>query len=86
LRGLFAFVTLVETILISVSAIMVKAADSKRVLVTIPIDVREWLEERAKYNGSTISAEVVRSIRGRMERERAIGKDRTRVTAPERRP
>jgi hypothetical protein len=52
------------------------------VLVTIPIDVREWLEERARYNGATISAEVVRSIRGRMEHERAAGKDRA-TASPE---
>jgi hypothetical protein len=30
---------------------MKAAADSKRVLVTVPFDVREWLEERAKYHG-----------------------------------
>jgi hypothetical protein len=48
---------------------MKKAADSRRVLVTIPIDVREWLDERARYNGATISAEVVRSLRARMEAE-----------------
>jgi hypothetical protein len=57
-----------------------RAADSKRVLVTIPLDVREWLEERAKYNGSTISAEAVRSMRDRMERERAE-KDRAASAA-----
>jgi hypothetical protein len=63
---------------------MKAAADSKRVLVTVPPEVREWLEERAKYNGGTISAEAVRSIRERMERERAAaGKDRGTVTAPE---
>jgi hypothetical protein len=61
---------------------MKKAADSKRVLVTIPIDARQWLEERAQYNGSTISAEATRSIRERMERERVnAGKDRS--AAPE---
>jgi len=58
---------------------MKKAADSKRVLVTIPIDVRQWLEERARYNGSTISAEAVRSMRDRVERE--AGKDRASAAA-----
>jgi hypothetical protein len=48
---------------------MKAAADSRRVLVTVPFDVREWLEERAKYHGGTLSAEVVRSARERMERE-----------------
>src|SRR5260370_28394523 len=46
-------------------------AIARRVLVTVPRDVREWLEERAKYHGSSLSAETVRSIRERMERERA---------------
>jgi hypothetical protein len=50
---------------------MKKAADSTRVLVTVPIDVRRWLEERARYNGSTISGEVTRSLRARMEAEGA---------------
>jgi hypothetical protein len=60
---------------------MKKAADSKRVLVTLPIDVRQWLEERARYNGSTISAEAVRSMRDWMEREgAAAGKDRVAAT------
>jgi hypothetical protein len=49
---------------------MKAAADSKRVLVTVPRDVREWLEERARYHGGTLSAEIVRSARERMERER----------------
>jgi hypothetical protein len=62
---------------------MKAASDSKRVLVTVPRDVREWLEERAKYNGATLSAEVVRSIRRRMEHERAAVKDRASGTAVE---
>jgi hypothetical protein len=63
---------------------MKTAADTKRrVLVTIPADVREWLEERARYNGGTISAEACRSIRERMERERVnAGKDRS-AASPE---
>jgi len=46
-------------------------ASSKRVLVTVPLDVREYLEERARYHGGTLSAEAVRSVRERMERERS---------------
>jgi hypothetical protein len=49
---------------------MKAAPDSKRVLITVPRDVREFLEERARYHGGTISAEAVRAIRERMERER----------------
>jgi hypothetical protein len=48
---------------------MKKAADSERILFTVPIDVAAWLRERAKYHGSSLSAEVVRSARERMERE-----------------
>jgi hypothetical protein len=58
-----------------------RAADSTRVLVTVPKDVREWLEERARYNGATLSAEVTRSLRDRMEREAT--KDRKPEAAPE---
>ncbi len=43
--------------------------NSKRVLVTVPLEVREWLEDRARYHGGTLSAELVRSARERMERE-----------------
>lgn len=44
-------------------------------MVTLPRDARQWLEERARYNGSTMSGEVTRSIRERQERERdAVGK------------
>jgi hypothetical protein len=50
---------------------MKAATDSKRVLVTVPREVRQWLEETARYNGGTLSAEVVRSIRERMERAAA---------------
>jgi|1186.fasta_scaffold295812_1 hypothetical protein len=47
------------------------ASDSKRILFTAPRDATEWLEHTARYNGSTISGEVVRSIRERQQRERA---------------
>ena len=59
---------------------MKAAADSKRVLITVPRDVREFLEERARYHGGTISAEAVMAIRQRMERERAA---KDRAAAPQ---
>jgi hypothetical protein len=62
---------------------MKAAADSKRVLVTVPRDVRDWLEERAKYHGGTLSAEVVRSTRERMERESAAGANRLTAATTE---
>jgi hypothetical protein len=53
---------------------MRKASDSERILFTIPVEVAAWLRERAKFYGSSLSAEIVRSTRERMERE--AGKDR----------
>jgi len=44
-------------------------AVSKRTFYTIPDEVRSWLEERAEYFGSTLSAQITISIRERMERE-----------------
>jgi hypothetical protein len=62
-----------------------KAAEgSSRVLVTVPPDVRRWLEERAKFNGGTMSSEVTRALRWRMEKERAdAGKKDRSATSPE---
>jgi hypothetical protein len=62
-----------------------KAAEgSSRVLVTVPPDVRRWLEERAKFNGGTMSSEVTRALRSRMEKERAdAGKDRATAATRE---
>jgi hypothetical protein len=45
------------------------AEGSKRVLVTMPPQVRLWLEQTALYNGGTMSGEAVRAIRQCMERE-----------------
>jgi hypothetical protein len=59
---------LIETTSISEQHNM-NAVDSRRVLVTIPVEVKDWLQERAKYHGGSLSAEVVRSARERMERE-----------------
>ena len=41
--------------------------DSVRFLVTMPRDVRMWLQERAKYNGGSVSADIVRTARERMD-------------------
>jgi hypothetical protein len=49
---------------------------SSRVLVTVPPDVRRWLEQTARYHGGTMSGEAVRCMRERMDREgAAAGKD-----------
>jgi hypothetical protein len=59
--------------------IVKKAADSERILFTVPLDVAAWLRERARYHGSSLSAEIVRSAREHMERE--AGRDRTASAA-----
>ncbi len=43
-------------------------AQKHRLLVTIPVDVRKWLRDRATYNSGTLSGEVVRALREQMER------------------
>jgi hypothetical protein len=49
-----------------------KAAEgSRRVLVTCPPGVRQWLEDRARHNGGTMSSEAVRAMREKMDREGA---------------
>ena len=45
-----------------------RMAQKHRLLVTIPVDVRKWLRDRAAYNGGTQSGEVVRALREQMER------------------
>ena len=40
---------------------------SLRILVRLPPDVKFWLKEQTVLNASTVTAEIVRSIRGRME-------------------
>jgi hypothetical protein len=72
---------------VTASCVVKAVADSKRVMITAPRDVCEFLEEPARYHGGTISVEVVMSIRQRMERERAVAEKgsrqhrRARVTA-----
>ena len=42
-----------------------------RLVVMIPPEIKQWLESRAAYFGATISSEVSRSCRARMEEEAA---------------
>ena len=39
---------------------------AQHILVRLPQDVKGWLKEQAISNASTLTAEVVRSIRDRM--------------------
>jgi hypothetical protein len=70
---------LIDTVEISECAM--NAADTRRVWITLPVEVKNWAQERARYHQATLSAEVVRSLRERMEREAA--KDRSAAAAPE---
>jgi plasmid stability protein len=54
-----------------------KATDSKRTLVDLPGDIREWLQTRAQYHGASMSAEVVMSLRTAMEMDSAAAANRT---------
>ena len=46
-----------------------------KLLIRIPADVRQWLEREAARNLSSMTSEVVRALRCRMENEpqRAVG-------------
>jgi len=38
-------------------------------LVKLPHDVRRWLEAKSSYNQTPMTAEILRALRERMERE-----------------
>ena len=40
-----------------------------KLLIRIPADVRQWLEREAERNLSSMTSEVVRALRCRMENE-----------------
>jgi hypothetical protein len=40
-----------------------------KTMVSLPQDARRWLEQEAHKNASNVSAEVVRSVRDRMDRQ-----------------
>jgi hypothetical protein len=44
-----------------------RVAGTVRLVVMIPPDIKLWLESRAAYFGATISSEVSRCCRARME-------------------
>jgi hypothetical protein len=43
-------------------------AQKSRMLVTMPAEVQQWLRQYAEYNGGSLSGEVVRALREKMER------------------
>lgn len=40
----------------------------KKALIRMPLDVAKWLKSQGKANSSNMTAEVVRSVRERMDR------------------
>lgn len=44
-------------------------ADAVKMMVKVPLDVRRYLEEKTAYNITSMTAEIVRSVRDRMARE-----------------
>jgi len=53
----------------------------KTLLVRMPLDVKEWLENESDRNLSWQGSEVVRAIRLRMESERRVCEGPTLVRA-----
>jgi hypothetical protein len=46
-----------------------------RLETRLPVDVRDWLAERAAHFGTSINAVIILAVRGEMERERAPERD-----------
>lgn len=43
-------------------------ADSKQLPIRFPADVKSWLENQARLNGSSQNSEVIRAVRAAMAR------------------
>lgn len=39
------------------------------IMVRLPLDVKEWIEQEAARNAGSQNSEIVRSIRARMDRD-----------------
>jgi hypothetical protein len=50
---------------------MVRKPKTTNILVRLPIDVKQWLEEQAARSLASQNSEIVRSIRARMDAETA---------------
>jgi hypothetical protein len=59
-------------VVMSTGVPMTKDAATKS--INVPVDVEQWLQDRARYNGASISSEVTRSLRMRMEAEAKSGR------------
>jgi hypothetical protein len=60
-----------------------KNPNKRATLANLPLPVFAWLEEQAAYNGGTISSEIAKCCRARMESDPALVKDRAAVAASE---
>lgn len=47
----------------------------EKITIRVPPDVKEWLAERARYNGATLGAEVSRCCRVSMEPHATKGRE-----------
>lgn len=45
--------------------------EMKQLPIRFPADVKAWLSEQARLNGSSQNSEVIRAVRERMERQEA---------------
>jgi hypothetical protein len=55
---------------------MINKAETKAVLLRLPLDVKAWIEQEAARTLASQNSEIIRSIRARMDteqRERATG-------------
>lgn len=50
---------------------MIRKDEAERLLVRLPRDVKAWLQREAARNCASLNSEIIRSIRARMEPDRA---------------
>jgi hypothetical protein len=50
---------------------MIRKDEAERLLVRLPHDVKAWLQREAARNCASLNSEIIRSIRARMEPDRA---------------
>lgn len=43
--------------------------DLKQLALRVPADVKDWLADQAKRNGSSLNSEAIRAVRARRDRE-----------------
>jgi hypothetical protein len=61
---------------------MVTRRPHAAILLRVPLDVKDWLEEKAKHNCATKTSEIIRLIRAQMDDEAASKPQGRRARAP----